>query len=140
MIGERVWKLKSTLNGHLDAVRDVHFLNSNILISVSEDCMIKLWNINGIDKGKNKPIEPISTLRDHSGPIFCCEAEPGDTGVFFTGGNDGIVRIWSMQENITNSSKSKDSMAPPRIDKEFFFRGNFENLWELAAHPREKML
>lgn len=130
-VGERVWCLKSTLNGHLDAVRDICFLTKDILVSVSEDCQIKIWNINhnvNNDKGQ----QPIQTLQEHTGPIFCCEAAKYQTGIFFTGGNEGIIRIWNLQNpyGITGGSESEFI----KVGKEFSFRGNVETIWEQASH------
>ena len=39
------------IRAHFDSVRDIHFVSSHqIIASVSEDCLVKLWNINNIHK------------------------------------------------------------------------------------------
>jgi striatin 1/3/4 len=58
------------LRGHVDGVRDIFVIpESNILCSVSEDCMIKAWNIDEI-KNKKDHMDPYLTLREHTGPLF----------------------------------------------------------------------
>lgn len=49
---------KFTLDGHLDSVRGVHFINNmSVLVSVSDDCTIKLWDVKmqegGFSAGKD---------------------------------------------------------------------------------------
>ena len=47
VIGKRLWNPKCSLRGHLDGVRDIIFSEClPVLASVSEDCMIKLFDIN----------------------------------------------------------------------------------------------
>ncbi len=36
---------KSTLRSHFDGVRDCFFTKNNTLVTVSEDCMVKLWDV-----------------------------------------------------------------------------------------------
>ena len=64
---------KFTMKGHLDGVRSLAISNDNsILISGSEDCSLKLWDVKDFDKNLaiQTGIEPYITLRDHKGPIF----------------------------------------------------------------------
>ena len=45
--------------------------NINSLISVSEDCLIKVWSMeNIIYSNQNDDITPYLNLRGHTGPIF----------------------------------------------------------------------
>ena len=40
-----------------------------MLVSVSEDCMVKLWDIKNL-KNDQDYIEPLYTYRGHSSPLF----------------------------------------------------------------------
>ena len=48
---------KTKINGHLDAVRGLfatkNMQSQNLLVSVSEDCLVKSWNIDVKSKDKN---------------------------------------------------------------------------------------
>lgn len=103
---------------------------------------------------------PLHTQRE-CGPIFCCENSKVESGVFFTGGADGIIKIWSLKdmdkENTQNLSlmsgykhdlKMSDTIntkeaklkSPSKISKEFSFRSNSEVVWELASHFNKKLI
>ncbi len=70
-----------------------------ILASVSEDCTVKLWNLQNIDQiyGETEGnIEPYITLRGHTGPLFSVCGKKGS--VLFTGGSEGVIRVWDLPE------------------------------------------
>lgn len=51
--------------GHQDGVRDLAFVpDKDLLVSVSEDCTMKVWSL------KNEDSPCIGTIREHGGPIF----------------------------------------------------------------------
>jgi WD40 repeat protein len=53
-------------NGHQDGVRDLAFLyGKDILVSVSEDSTMKLWNV----KSQSEQ-SCLGTIRGHTGAIF----------------------------------------------------------------------
>lgn len=58
----------------MDSVRSSHILpDGETLATVSEDCMVKLWSLDGIEssyKKSNGNIEPYLTLRGHTGPLL----------------------------------------------------------------------
>lgn len=58
-------EIQASLKNHLDGTRDILFTNNDeILVSVSEDCLIKLWDLNSIENYKeNALIDPYLTLR-----------------------------------------------------------------------------
>ena len=60
------------LNSHFDEVRKLSYLeNINSLISVSEDCLIKVWNLNNIKyNSQNGDIIPYLNLRGILGLYF----------------------------------------------------------------------
>lgn len=75
---------------HHDGVRDLLFLPAqDILVSVSEDCTMKLWSIKNL-----QDMSCMGTIREHSGPIFTLAH--GSHRVF-SGGMEGIVRAWNFQ-------------------------------------------
>lgn len=59
------YEVKCTLKSHLDGVRDLFFYNNEeVLISVSEDCLIKLWDLKTIETYReNNLIDPYFSLR-----------------------------------------------------------------------------
>ena len=59
------YEVKCTLKSHLDGVRDLFFYNNEeVLISVSEDCLIKLWDLKTIETyQENNLIDPYFSLR-----------------------------------------------------------------------------
>ena len=63
------------LKSHFDEVRKLCYINElNSLISVSEDCLIKVWSLNNIfSLSQNEDIEPYLTLRGHTGTLYCIE-------------------------------------------------------------------
>lgn len=86
----KIWKPKYVLSGHLDAVRSLCFHNeAPVLITASEDCTLKMWNIEKLGK---RSMDPGHTFRGHTGPVFAVACN----GQFiFSGGEDGTVRIWN---------------------------------------------
>ena len=88
------YKLKESqvLIGHLDAVRKLDFLpNYKCIVSVSEDCLIKLWDY------KNS-LQSLCTLRGHTGPLFSLAVNPANS-MFFTSGIEGIIKVWRLPDN-----------------------------------------
>jgi WD40 repeat protein len=52
----------------MDGVRGLHFIpNIGSLVSASEDCTIKVWDMQGIH---DNDLEPYVTLRGHVGQIM----------------------------------------------------------------------
>lgn len=74
-------------------MRDLAFINDkDILVSVSEDCTMKLWNL------KTSPtFNCLGTIREHTGPIFTITQ---GENYLFSGGMEGIVRVWDFQNVI----------------------------------------
>ena len=68
-----MWNPKCTLRSHLDGVRSVFFCGREpILVTASEDCMIKLWDTRQFGQAnESTPLEPYFSLREHLGPLFC---------------------------------------------------------------------
>lgn len=66
------------------------------LATVSEDCMIKLWNLQDFDQKYTElrgNVEPFLTLRGHTGPLL---AASGRDDLLFTAGIEGVVKMWQL--------------------------------------------
>jgi WD40 repeat protein len=86
----RTWKPKYVLPSHLDSVRSLCFHNDGpILITASEDCTLKMWNI---DKLSKKSLDPLHTFRAHTGAVFTVKCTDD---FIFSAGEDGTVRVWN---------------------------------------------
>lgn len=70
---------KYELKSHMDIVRGVQFIPSvDAMATISEDCMVKLWNLSELDRkfqeassAESAELEPYMTLRGHTGPLLC---------------------------------------------------------------------
>ena len=128
------------LNSHLDEVRKLGYLeNLNVLISVSEDCLIKVWSLNNIKyNSQNGDISPYLNLRGHTGPLFCVAS--GKDNLIYTGGNEGLIRIWNiLPPNEINLYSSNEELNNLYLG---YFQNNEENemYWDLKHHPNENIL
>lgn len=83
----------------MDSVRAVHFNTPDQLVTASEDCTIKVWDINYVLNHKQADFEPIYTLRGHTGPIISMTGADFNknqwlAGTIFSGSRDGSLAIW----------------------------------------------
>ncbi len=129
------------LKSHFDEVRKLCYINElNSLISVSEDCLIKVWSLNNIfSLSQNEDIEPYLTLRGHTGPLYC--VEHGKKNLLYTGGNEGLIQIW----NISNQEEIQlygESDIIFNMNVAFFQKNQNENeiIWDLKHHPKDNLL
>ena len=127
------------LRSHLDEVRKLAYLeNINSLISVSEDCIIKVWSLNNIMfNSQNGEICPYLNLRGHIGPLFC--VSKGRDDLIYTGGNEGLIRIWNILSYNEVNSYSSEELNNLNLG---FYQNNEENemYWDLKHHPKENIL
>ena len=97
---------KYTLRSHMDIVRGVKFMPSSLdtMATISEDCMVKLWNLNELEKkyaDTDGNPEPYLTLRGHTGPLLTVtgldENRKGaaNENLLFTAGIEGSIRVWN---------------------------------------------
>ena len=97
---------KFTLKSHMDSVRNAHILpGSDVLATVSEDCMVKLWSLEGIESRYTKlngNVEPFLTLRGHTGPLLAVAGlveerkSAKNKNLLFTAGDEGCIRVWDV--------------------------------------------
>ena len=97
---------KYILRSHMDIVRGVKFLPSSFetMASISEDCMVKLWNLGELEKKYSETDgnpEPYLTLRGHTGPLLAVTGlddnrqENPNANLLFTAGIEGSIRVWN---------------------------------------------
>ena len=94
----------------MDIVRGVQFMpNIDAMATISEDCMVKLWNLSDMDRkysegqgSDNQPMEPYLTLRGHTGPLLCAtsvmdtNSNSQNRSLLFTAGIEGCIRVWNV--------------------------------------------
>ena len=137
------------LHSHFDEVRKLTYIqNLNSLVSVSEDCLIKIWSLNNLKFPFNnnnnynnidEEILPYLTLRGHTGPLYC--TEHGKNNLIYTGGNEGLIQIWSIDpENEIDFYGNPEKLFNMNVG---FFQTESENseiIWDLKHHPIENLL
>ena len=144
---------KYTLRSHMDIVRGVKFLPNSIetMASISEDCMVKLWNLNEMEKKYSETDgnpEPYLTLRGHTGPLLTItglednEQQSENMNLLFTAGIEGNIRVWNTppasevnQYGSTLDGKNYciGTWADPDKDEQ-------EAIWSLKYHPFQDLL
>lgn len=68
--------------------------DSNLLISGSQDCSIKLWDL-------RYPEKLLYTYNDHSGPVNCIKFNPEEI-LFASGSSDKTAKYFRCQQNQYN--------------------------------------
>ncbi|MCQ2815901.1 MAG: hypothetical protein MJ252_01420 [archaeon] len=133
------------LRSHFDEVRKLTYLKEiNSLISVSEDCLIKVWSLNNIFYlSQNGDLEPYLTLRGHTGPLYCTEHGLPNSNLIYTGGNEGLIQIWTIpkQDEINQYGESENLF---NMNVGFFQKKatgeQDEIIWDLKHHPSKNLL
>ena len=129
------------LKSHFDEVRKLVYLeNINSLISVSEDCLIKVWSMENIMyNNQNDDIIPYLNLRGHTGPIF--SVTHGKDNLIYTAGNENLIRIWNiLPSSEINFLHSNDEIN--KLNLGYFQKNDNEKeiYWDLKHHPNENLL
>ena len=74
----KIVQIKYDIRAHFDVVTDIQFIDSTqMIVSTSEDCLVKLWNIKNIQKEWETSkgfIEPYFSFRGPRGPIYSIAA------------------------------------------------------------------
>lgn len=134
---------KCVLRAHMDGVRDAQFSSVlNYLVTASEDCMVKLWDIKALKKSSwSHPgrIAPCFTYRGHTGPLFACCAGAGlqpPDHFLYSAGTEGVIRIWAVPS-------LHNDKYPPTNGKNFcvgLWTSHRDVIWQLVHHPTERLL
>jgi len=105
-------------------VSDLSFcLHGKYLVTASEDCLLKLWDVSAF--GKHKEFcEPLSNLRGHVSPVFCVAVSQADQRVIYSAGTEGVIRVWHM-------GISEERLA----DNVGLFCSHQDTIWQLVPHP-----
>jgi len=121
-------------------VRSAHITkDEQTLATVSEDCMIKLWHFADFEQKNSETrgnIEPYLTLRGHTGPLFAASCR-GD--VLFTGGLEGIVKVWQIPP-VHQVNQYGDTFEGNNYNLTDLILPETDCVWDLAYHPISDLL
>lgn len=93
-----VFNNKCSLKSHIDSIRGLQFLpNINGLVSSSEDCTLKVWDVSKFSTLKDVEgvvnFEPYLTLRGHREPIMCLSGRNNNEHTINNGGTSYLDNI-----------------------------------------------
>ncbi|KAG2381273.1 hypothetical protein C9374_006262 [Naegleria lovaniensis] len=127
------WKPKYTLKHHLDSVRSIAFHpTENYLISGSEDCTVKVWNVTKLNKSKAN--EPIQTLRGHTGAVYTVLCGSGQV---FSAGQDDTIIVWNIPP-LDHNPYTNYGYATPFLHTSL--TGHSDAIWSLSLHETSHLL
>jgi WD40 repeat protein len=120
---------------HFDVIRKLGYLeNLNALVSISEDCLVKVWSLKNINYTNPGEIEPYLILRGHTGPLFSLALGPDDSNIIYTAGNEGVIKIWKiLRQDETSIYGDTDQIFNCNIG---FYQKSSEVIWDLKHHPK----
>lgn len=127
------------LKFHLDVVRKLSYIKKyNCLVSVSEDCLINIWNMNNFFENINSinDFEPTITFRGHTGPLFSLETKED---IIYTAGNEGQIKIWQLP-NINDYNIYGDSELLFNSNIAFYHVADEVVIWDIKHHPSKNLI
>ncbi|OMJ66693.1 hypothetical protein SteCoe_36373 [Stentor coeruleus] len=130
-ISKKVWTPKVCLKSHFDSVRGVFFVDSSILASVGEDCMVKLWDCSSVI-GENESVDAYLTLRGHKGSIFTLD---GGSDLLFTGDAYGTICSWTVPK-----PKDIDEFSTAQNYCMHKWKAHNDAIWCIRHNPSENAL
>lgn len=111
-----VWKLSTgnlaaSLKGHYSAVTCVAFTtDGNRMLSSGRDKVVIMWDVTTFTSLKTIPVyetvESIILLATRSNKFELCDTDEDDT-YFFTAGDKGLLRLWSVKKSLTVYAQAK---------------------------------
>ncbi|CAD8095570.1 unnamed protein product [Paramecium sonneborni] len=124
IVGKEIFSTKGQLRSHLDGVRSILFQN-NYIVTGSEDCTIKLWNLNDVQQmNAQTHLEPVQTIRQHDRPIFTMTSYFKSPQIhLYSAGVDGTIRTYIVTTN-----------------QYFSWRAHTDVIWSLKHHPHDQRL
>lgn len=70
--------------------------------TASEDCLIKVWTLSAALK--EECLEPLHTLRKHTGPLFSLAGGPSPHNksqqLMFSAGIEGDIKSWRLDRSV----------------------------------------
>ncbi|KAL4449253.1 hypothetical protein ABPG74_015635 [Tetrahymena malaccensis] len=146
--GKKIWNPKCTLRSHLDGVRGLFFTAVDpILVTASEDCLIKLWDIRQFkDSHENSFLQPYYTIRGHTGQIFALTGNQQQVdstinyqcyNFIFSAGIDGVIKAWNLP-----LPEEIDALGPSEGKSVSVgeWQAHHETIWDLNHHPFQPIL
>ncbi|XP_062502124.1 striatin-like isoform X2 [Corticium candelabrum] len=134
----KTWSQKYSLKSHFDCVRSLAYHPTEpILVTASEDCTLKLWNIQKPPQARRSNIcdlEPVYAFRGHRAAVWCCCASLCGSYVF-SGSSDMTICRWLLP------SSSCDTYGPyggcHELTDKFrrILRGHTDAVWDLVVLP-----
>jgi len=134
---KKLLEKKLSLLSHMDSIRGLTFIEKyGVLASISEDCLVKLWNLKDM---KPEEFEPYYTLRGHTAPLFtiCQNKQNSSESLIYTAGAEGHIRVWEIPSPSTIVPYSKTD------GKNFcvgIWKAHEEPIWQLLTHPTNDFL
>ena len=112
----------------------------DVLVSISEDCTVKLWNTKNIEQNyaeTESNLEPYITLRGHTGPLFTVSGAGSGSGmgrVIYTGGSEGSVRVWHLPM-MSEVNQYGDTLDGKNYCIGEWAESSGEPVWDVKHHP-----
>ena len=131
VLNKKIWTPQLALKSHLDAVRGVHFISEDVLASVGEDRLIKLWDCKSFSN-ENEGFEPYITLRGHTGAILTVDS---GQGIVFTGDSEGFIRSWSVPK-----VQDVDADGPYTNYCLNKWKAHSDSIWSVRYNPEENSI
>ncbi|KAL3314805.1 Coronin-6 [Cichlidogyrus casuarinus] len=113
-------------NGHSKAVTDLRWCphDDNIIASASDDCTIKIWNVEepGPDaKDANLTFSELATLTHHERRVNLILWHPSVKNVLLTAGNDNLLTLCNLE---TTEIIAQQTFEKPVCSASFNFDGS----------------
>lgn len=113
--------------------------DDKILVTVSEDCMIKLWHMPELEQKHSETrgnIEPYLTLRGHTN---CLLAASGRGNILFTAGVEGVIKMWSLPA-VGEVNQYGDTFEGKNYCITNLYLEKQDVVWDLHYHPFQENL